>query len=718
MNRIYNYLKISFGFILFVPVLAWCSDGGGGEDIVHMMTNLVLQLGVIIIAAKLGGKLFAKTAMPPVLGELLIGVLIGPYLLGGLPLPGFPSGIFPVPIGSTIPVSPQLYGVATVASIMLLFLSGLETDFSMLLRFSVAGLVVGIGGVVISFTAGVAAGVYFLNEPFFSPQPLFLGVISTATSVGITARILSDTRKMDSPEGVTILAGAVIDDVIGIILLAIIASFTVTNGGAETVVEWKRIGIIAFRAIAVWLGFTVMGLLFAKQISAFLKSLKSTTTFSVFAFGLALILAGVFERAGLAMIIGAYVMGLSLSGTDINYVIQEALHPLYAFLVPVFFVVMGMLVDVRELGSQEVLVFGFWYTVIAILAKIVGCGIPALFLNFTPIGALRIGLGMAPRGEVALIIAGIGLSSNILDRSVFGAIVMMTFLTIVVLPPILNSVLRVNKKGCRKEFKAARRVTTSFDFQSPQLTDLLVTRVNQYFRNEGFYVHAMRIEQRVYQIRREDVFITFTIELGSLRFETDEQDVIYVKTIVYEALLQLNDTITKVKDYIKPETLRRDLTEETGRGKLDLRRILDSRSIIPNLKSRNKDDTIRELVDVLDKNGMLVDKDKALEAIFEREKSMSTGMQHGVAIPHGKTDAVSRVTVAIGISRTGIDFQSIDGETSRIFVMVISPAMTSGPHIQFLASLSALLNSEEARQKLLECKTREDIYWFFRHGLG
>ena len=215
--------------------------------------------------------------------------------------------------------------------------------------------------------------------------------MSTATSVGITARI-SAKRKMDSPEGVTILAGAVIDDVLGIIVLAIgmgVLAAGRRSGGAG--VDWAHIGIIAAKAFGVWVGATAVGVLAARRISALLKWFRDPTAIAVMALGLALVLAAFFEEMGLAMIIGAYVMGLALGRTDLRYVIQEHLHPVQTFFVPIFFTVMGMMVDLHQLASAPVLLFGGIYTVLAIGAKVAGCGIAAYAAVFFDLGALRSG---------------------------------------------------------------------------------------------------------------------------------------------------------------------------------------------------------------------------------------------------------------------------------------------------------------------------------------
>ena len=449
-------------FIVFLILLSSPLFASGGEgSLTELMTELVFEIGVILFAARFGGFLMKKIKMPSVLGELLMGIIIGPYMLGGLPLPGFHQGLFPVVHGS-IPVSPELYGLATIASIILLFHSGLETDLSLFLRFSVKGAIIGIGGVVFSFLSGAWAGSLITHQSLFSPVNLFLGVISVATSVGITARILSEQRKMDSPEGVTILAAAVIDDVLGIIILAIVIGIVSVMTGHGGSVNWGAIGLIAVKAVGVWLGFTAVGLFFARKIGNSLKVFRSETTIAIMSLGLALLLSGIFEKAGLAMIIGAYVMGLSLSRTDLSFVIQEKIHPLQEFFVPIFFCVMGMLVNVNEFLKPEILFYGLIFSVLGILAKMIGCGVPSLFLNFNRWGALRIGAGMIPRGEVALIIAGIGISNGILNDSLFGIAIFMTLLTTLIPPPLLTALLKNGKMGTRTEMKGVKHCFHSF----------------------------------------------------------------------------------------------------------------------------------------------------------------------------------------------------------------------------------------------------------------
>lgn len=699
---------------LISATTATASSGGesGGNEMVHLMANLVMQLGFIIFAAFLGGRLFKMLRLPSVLGEVVAGIVIGHSLLGSIPIPGFPLGLFPISSDQALSISPELYGFSTIAAIILLFYAGLETDLAMLIKFSVTGILVGIGGAVFSFSLGAWVGTIMLDTTFADPRCLFLGIIATATSVGITVRILSEKRKLDSPEGVTIIAAAVLDDVIGIILLAIVAGATIVAPGAEDRGDrWGTVIAVALKAVSVWLGFTVLGLILAHKISGFLKKVGDIGVISVLALGLALLLAGVFEKAGLAMIIGAYVMGLTLSKTDLKYVVQDALEPLYKFFVPVFFTITGMLVDIGELLSLEVLVFGGIYTIAAITGKVVGCGVPALFLNFNRIGALRIGLGMSPRVEVAIIIAGIGLSYGILDDTIFGVAVVMTLITTVTTPLLLSASL-TKRKGTRKEVNTEEKVITSFNFESPELTRMLETHALDYFQSEGYFVHHLTTDHDVYHMRQRSTFITFHRYEQSISFETTPDDVPFVKTIIYETLVQLSNLIEKVRHLAKPETLAKDLVIAGVKTKVHLGKALDPRCIIMHLKGEQKEEIITELIDCLDRHGKLTDRKLALQAVLDREETMSTGMQNGIALPHGKTDGALGLAIAVGLKKEGVDFQSLDGQASQVFFLVVSPLHTTGPHIQFLAEIGSLFSTPEVKDRLLECRTSREVHGF------
>lgn len=704
-----RFSKFFIVFLLILILSGVTLYANEGEPVTEVMTGLVLQIGVILFAVRIGGMLVKKIGISPVLGELLAGVVIGPYALGAITLPGFPHGVFPLGTNG-LAVSPELYGFATVASIILLFASGLETDLALFLRYSVVGGLVGLGGVVFSFVSGAGLGMLLLDAPFMDPRCLLLGVIFTATSVGITARILSDQKKMDSPEGVTILAAAVFDDVLGIIMLAVILGIVaVLNGAGGGTISVTAIELIALKAFGIWLGFSALGLIFSKRIASFLKFFKHQYDFSICALGIALLLAGLFEKQGLAMIIGAYVAGLSLSKTDIAAVIQERIHGLYEFFVPIFFAVMGMLVNVGALMSWEVLTFGLIYTAVAIVTKIVGCAIPSLALGFNMKGAFRVGAGMVPRGEVTLIIAGIGITAGILNEQLFGIIIMMTLLTTLVAPPILNFSLKLPGRGTRKESKSDNMVSVTWDFSSDEIADLVVDTLLKDLKAEDFYVQMMNIDYGLSQARKGDVALSITEEEHLVTIESTKEDIGFVKQAMYEVILELHETIAKLQSSTNPEKMKQDLQASCVRADRNLLKLITSKCISTNLKGTTKDEIITEMVDLVAKSGAVVDRAQVLRDVFTREHTMSTGMQHGIAIPHGKTDGVSELCTAIGIKKDGIDFESLDKQPAKIFIMVVSPRKSSGPHIQFLASITNILKNPGTIEKMLDAEKPSEI---------
>lgn len=706
--------------VFSLSMSAFASDGGaaGEGGLTHKMTMLAIQMGVILFAARLGGMLAEKIRLPAVLGELASGILIGPYALGGVSLGAFFSGgVFPPVSGGTFPVTAELYGFCTVASIVLLFLSGVETDMKLFVRYSLAGTLVGLGGVIGSFLLGSGCAVLLLPKilgtgpiSFLSPAALFLGIMGTATSVGITARILSERKCIDSEEGVTTMAGAVIDDVLGIIVLAIGLGVISAQGDGGSGVDWGHIGAIAAKAFGIWIGATAAGVLAARKISGLLKLFKNPLPIAIMSLGLALMLAGFFESMGLAMIIGAYVMGLALSRTDIRYVIHENLSPVYAFMVPMFFCVMGMMVDVGQLVRPSVLIFGAIYTALAIVAKVVGCSIPALFCGFNARGAVRIGAGMIPRGEVALIVAGIGLAGGHLTTDVFGIGIMMTLVTTLVAPPMLVALYGNGKSGLRHP-KSADETSRPFSFTMPsaQAAELMCAKLIEAFRSEGFFTHVLSYEDAIWQVRRDDVEIGLQRVGEVLSFECSPREESFIATAVLDATADLTNLANELAKPVKVANLAR-LVGETGgearpRAEADLARVIRQFVFVPSLASGDRDAVLRELVGRLFEKGLLADQDAAMQALLERETVMSTGLEHGVAIPHARTDVVGSLVGAVAVVHGGVQgYPTLDGSPVDIVVLTLSPKNANTPHLRVISHVGKVLDAA-GRERLLAART-------------
>ena len=424
------------------------------EDSSEAVVRLVFQLAVILIAAKLGGEICERfLKIPPVLGELGAGILIGPFALGGIDIAGL-GPLFEelahssnADEGFQLPISLSLWSIAQVGAIVLLFSAGLETELRQFVRYAGPASIVAVGGAAIPFVLGAAITVAFgYADGLTDPAALFVGAVFTATSIGITVRVLADLRRLDTPEGVTILAAAVLDDVLGILVLTVVLAIAV-----EGEISLSSTGLIAFKTLGFWLALTGIGILLSKRISDLFNRFQVSGASLALALGLAFLASALAESVGLAMIIGAFSIGLALSGTDLAHRLEEPLRGVYAALIPIFFAVMGMLVDVSALGA--VWEFGLAAVAVAIVGKVAGSGIPALFTGFNAIGAWRIGIGMLPRGEVALIMAGIGVGAGVISTDLFNVVIIVTIVTTVLAPVILSRSFKEGVSGRRSSRK-------------------------------------------------------------------------------------------------------------------------------------------------------------------------------------------------------------------------------------------------------------------------
>jgi Kef-type K+ transport system membrane component KefB len=427
---------------------------------------IIFQLALILTSTKLLGWLAEKIKVPGVIGELLAGVIIGPFVLGNLiriPIHGHWVPLFPAPtLPQQWPVNDIIWALAQFASIILLFVTGLHTDIKQFLRYVGPASFIALIGLIVPFALGT--GTVYLpffqdmaraapDKPLIIPA-LFVGAILAATSIGITARVLGDINRLDTPEGVTIIGAAVLDDVLGIIALSIIggiaSSGTVSIGGVST---------IAARALGFWMVLTVLVFALSKPIERLLLKVKYPGAVVGLGLAIAFVCSGAAEAFGLAFIIGAYSVGLGLSQTKLANRLMDDLRPIYEFVVPIFFAALGMLVNFKMMLSDwRVILFGLLVTVAAIVGELLGCGLAANLTGFNLRGSYRIGLGMMPRGEVALIVAGIGLSRQLIGQNVFGVSIMMTLITTILAPILL---VRAFKDGSGRKRSAEQSAASN-----------------------------------------------------------------------------------------------------------------------------------------------------------------------------------------------------------------------------------------------------------------
>jgi len=383
--------------------------------------RLLADLFLLFVAARLAGALCQRLHQPAVVGEIVAGMAIGPYALG-LVEHRPAHGIF-----------------AELGVVFLLFTVGLETDPASLWRAGREAALVGALGVIAPFGLG-----YWLMNTLGSPlhESLFVATALTATSVGITARVLSDLERMGTLVAGVIMGAAVLDDVLGMLVLAVISG--VTTG---TLSGWGLL-VLMTEAVA-FLGLTVFfGRAAVHRITPRLaKRRENTGRDSVFALAVALCFAcsALAEFIGLAAIIGAFFAGIIFAETEEAPELRRSMRPIYNLLVPIFFVLMGVQVDLPALARWSLLGVGALITLVAIISKLLGCGLGASRLGRRD--ALAVGVGMIPRGEVGIVVALIGLSRGVISTDVYSMILLMCVVTSVLAPPLLRVALGGRETG-------------------------------------------------------------------------------------------------------------------------------------------------------------------------------------------------------------------------------------------------------------------------------
>ncbi len=412
--------------------------------------KFILSFALILIAARLGGEFTERyLKQPAVLGELVAGIIISPFALGGLIFGDDPiilnfatiSGWF-VWTGEEVANFHIMEIISQIAVIILLFVAGVETNVRDFVKQGKTGTLVAVGGVILPFAFG-----YLITRLFYPDGPstawLFMGAVLVATSIGITVRILMDMGRLNTRAGTTILVAAVIDDIIGIIILSIIASMAGT--GSVEPLHIVRITLIGF---AVWIALLMIGVSFHKYISKiFLNPFKRSGTMPIVAILVGFLIAYLVTLVDLHPVVGAYVAGLMFAACGEKEEIIEKTRPIMLFLAPFFFCYLGMQVDMPLMVSAALI--AFILIVLATVGKVVGCYLPARFVGrLSNSEAMIVGVGMVPRGEVGLIVAGVALlipgalGTGDMANELFGAAVAVSLITTLITPAMLKPFFR------------------------------------------------------------------------------------------------------------------------------------------------------------------------------------------------------------------------------------------------------------------------------------
>ena len=399
--------------------------------------DVLVALVVVLLAAKLGGVFFERIHQPAVLGELVAGMIIGNiHLLGWDVFEPFKHDV-------------SLAVLAELGVIILLFEVGLETTVREMIKVGLTSLLVALLGVMVPFFLGWTVANWFLPESSTLVH-IFVGATLTATSVGITARVLKDIGRIHTKEARIILGAAVIDDILGLIILAVVAgSISALSSGAANPINSGAVLWIIIKAVLFIVGaVTIGGFVLPHYFNLGLR-LKTQGVLLTFSLLVCFLLAFIAGKIGLAPIVGAFAAGLILEDVHFKdfegsreHKLKELLAPLAVFLVPIFFVRMGMLVDLNTFTQVNIL----WFAAVLTVAAILGKQICSLAIFEKGINRLAIGLGMIPRGEVGLIFAGIGAKlmldgQPVIQAGTYSAIIIMVIVTTLVTPPLLKYVM-------------------------------------------------------------------------------------------------------------------------------------------------------------------------------------------------------------------------------------------------------------------------------------
>jgi Kef-type K+ transport system membrane component KefB len=424
-------------FFIFAPqVTSAAEDTAGGSG--HGLNPAVLiGVAIMLVVAKLGGELFERMRQPAVLGELAAGILLGNLVIFGF------NG------AESLKTNETVAALAELGVIILLFEVGLESDLREMVEVGWSSLLVAFLGVVAPFFLGWGVSAYFIPDEARLGH-IFIGATLCATSVGITARVFKDLNKLATREARIILGAAVIDDVLGLLILAVVAG-AIKAAGTGGALSMLDVGLIALKSFAFLIGAIAIGHFLMPRMLRGAGRFETRGVLLTLAISFCLLLAWAAAKVGLAPIVGAFAAGLILD--EVHYQptdgrkerhLNDLLQPVSTVLVPIFFVLMGLKVDLRLFARVEILGFAFALTVAAIIGKQV-CAFGVIERG---INRLAVGLGMIPRGEVGLIFAGIGatlmlpsatgVTEPVINPATFGAVVIMVIITTLITPLALK----------------------------------------------------------------------------------------------------------------------------------------------------------------------------------------------------------------------------------------------------------------------------------------
>jgi Kef-type K+ transport system membrane component KefB len=392
----------------------------------------IIGVGILLFAAKLMAELFLRLKLPIVLGELLAGMIVGPFALGGF---------FVIDGKQLLQINDEIKILGEMGAIVILFMAGLEMTPREFLKGGKASFTVGTLGVVIPFFAGLAV---FQLFGFDALQSMLIATALTATSIAISIQVLSEFGKIKTPEARLIIGAAVVDDILAIAVLSVVSSIAASDGGVDNIditqVTWTILQVLGFFAIMLIVAVVVIPKVITPRIWKAKGSVEGIATAAFFG---AAALAG---SIGLSPIVGAFAVGMALSTTKVFEKVESYVGKIGLIFAPLFFAIIGAQVDLRAV-DLNILILSGAVIAVAIVTKLFGCGLPAMWFLKSKAQGMRVGIGMISRGEVGLIVAGVGVTAGILTSEVYSTIVIMVAVTTIITPIWLKIEYRKEQKS-------------------------------------------------------------------------------------------------------------------------------------------------------------------------------------------------------------------------------------------------------------------------------
>ena len=392
----------------------------------------IIGIGILLFAAKLMAELFLRLKLPIVLGELLAGMIVGPFALGQF---------FIIDGKQLLHINEEIKILGEMGAIVILFMAGLEMTPKEFLKGGKASFTVGTLGVVVPFFAGF---VIFGLFGFEALESMLIATALTATSIAISIQVLSEFGKLKAPEARLIIGAAVVDDILAIAVLSVVISITGSDAGIESIniadVAITILQVLGFFAIMLVVAVIVIPKVITPRLWKAKGSVEGIATASFFG---AAALAG---SIGLSPIVGAFAVGMALSTTKVFEKVENYIGKIGLIFAPLFFAIIGAQVDLRAVDLNILMISGV-IIVVAIVTKLLGCGLPAMFFLKNKAQGMRVGIGMISRGEVGLIVAGVGVTAGVLTSEVYSTIVIMVAVTTIITPIWLKMEYRKEQRS-------------------------------------------------------------------------------------------------------------------------------------------------------------------------------------------------------------------------------------------------------------------------------